>query len=75
MRRSHDHVYVEVQDDGVGFDTRILEGGGSIKDKYGLFSIQERLQNLGANMQVESSPGRGTKIVMTVPLQTEAETT
>jgi signal transduction histidine kinase len=75
MRQSHDRVYVEVQDDGVGFDTRILEGEGSIKDKYGLFSIRERLHNLGANIQVESSPGRGTKIMMTVPLLTEAETT
>jgi signal transduction histidine kinase len=74
LRGSDDHVYVEVQDDGIGFDLQLLEAEGSAKDRYGLFSIRERLYHLGANIQVESAPGRGTKIMMTVPLLTEAET-
>ncbi len=70
LRKSDDHVYIEVQDDGIGFNTHILEEDQTVLERFGLFSIRERLYHLGADIQLESAPGRGTKIVMTVPLLT-----
>ena len=66
-----DHVYVEVEDDGVGFDTDLLTPEGSGRKRFGLFSIRERLRYLGGHLQVESSPGGGTKVSMMTPLRTE----
>jgi signal transduction histidine kinase len=75
LRGSDDHVYIEVQDNGTGFDTGILEGKRPLKDRFGLLSIKERLQHLGGHTRVESSSGRGTKVCMWAPLRTETKNT
>ena len=51
-------VILEVKDDGRGFDftaARRRTGGG-----FGLFSIEERLRQLGGDMTVLTEPGGGT---------------
>jgi len=59
-----------VEDDGVGFipsklDSVLLQ---SKKGGFGLFNIKERLEYLGGNTNIKSSPGKGTCITLTVPL-------
>lgn len=58
-------VRLTVVDEGRGFDPGLLEArrGG-----FGLFSIRERLEPLGGDMQVDSAPGRGTRITLRLPL-------
>lgn len=68
MRREGMNLKVEVGDDGVGFqvpqtEPRRREGGG-----FGLFSIRERLRPLGGLLEVQSAPGAGTHVILTVPL-------
>jgi PAS domain S-box-containing protein len=75
LKRSDNQVQVEVQDDGVGFDTRLLSAQGSVKKGFGLLNIRERLHNLGGHMEVQSSPGGGTKVSITAPLPTETGNT
>ena len=54
-------------DHGEGFDpAAALER--SKDSAFGLFSIRERLGHLGGDMNVESSPGGGTTILLKVPL-------
>jgi two-component system sensor histidine kinase DegS len=58
-----DVVTIEVQDDGVGFDTsRVKEG------RFGLHGIRTRARLLGKSLHIESSPGQGTLIRATFPL-------
>jgi PAS domain S-box-containing protein len=69
IRREGEGVSIEVEDDGVGIkdmlrDPMLRSNGG-----FGLFSIRERLHYLGGQVQVESSPGRGTRVTLMVPLQ------
>jgi len=54
---------VTVEDEGVGFDPEADSRG------YGLLSIRERLNHLGGSIQIESSPGEGTRICLTVPVK------
>ena len=75
LRGNDDHVYIEVQDNGTGFDTSILEGKRPLRDRFGLLSIKERLQHLGGHTRIESSPGRGTKVCLWAPLRTERKDT
>jgi len=35
---------------------------------FGFFTIRERLKYMGASLQVESVMGKGTRVVVTVPL-------
>jgi len=51
---------VEIRDDGKG---GAAPGGGS-----GLVGLRDRVAAQGGSLQVESPPGAGTRIVMTLPL-------
>lgn len=57
---------VTVRDTGKGFDGKISlhahQSGG-----FGLFSIRERLKHIGGKLVINSSPGRGTRVIMVAP--------
>lgn len=52
---------LEIQDDGVGFDPVAIPA-----DRYGLTGMVERAELVGAELVVESEPGRGTQVRMEV---------
>lgn len=54
----------EVRDDGVGF---LPEGGPDDETHVGLRIMSERAEKVGATLDVVSTPGRGTSIVLTLP--------
>lgn len=58
LDRRPDHVLLIVEDDGEGFDPAARTQG------FGLLGMQERAALVGANLQIESSPGRGTTILV-----------
>ncbi len=47
-----------VEDQGVGFDPASLSRESGSGDRFGLFSIRERLELLGGGMKIDSAPGR-----------------
>ncbi len=53
-----------IGDDGVGFDVANLSG----TDTVGLDAMRERAATLGGTCRVESLPGRGTRVIVNVPL-------
>ena len=59
---------VSVQDDGVGFDPLATFQNGKQQGGFGLFSIQERMSDLGRALEIDSDPGKGCMAVLTVPL-------
>jgi len=58
---------INVSDDGVGFDENLILKKLK-KQAYGLFSIQERMSDLGGSMTIDSKPGIGTKVILLIPL-------
>lgn len=56
-------VRVSVDDNGKGFDPDVVHRGNSL----GLKLIRERAEMLGGNFEVDSSVGKGARIVFTVP--------
>ncbi len=68
VRQGAGHLEVGVEDDGRGFaatkaGTRPDLGGG-----FGLFSVREQLRNLGGELTVDSGPGRGTRVILSIPV-------
>jgi len=53
---------MKVQDDGVGFDVEKVDDGGGM----GIRGIKERVQRMNGRLYVESTPQKGTIIVVTV---------
>jgi signal transduction histidine kinase len=56
-------IELSIADNGVGFDVAAVWGKG-----LGLVSIGERLEVIGGTFEVRSSPGSGTRLVLSVPL-------
>lgn len=56
------HVAVEVQDDGVGFDALVSRAG-----RHGLSGMQFRAESLGGSMSVMSIPGSGSTLKIEFP--------
>jgi signal transduction histidine kinase len=61
-----------VADDGVGFNTVTLQAPGGNSGGLGLAGIRERLGPLGGTLDISSTPGAGTRVSVTVPLESEA---
>jgi signal transduction histidine kinase len=57
---------LEVRDDGHGFDPEAVQLGN------GLVGMRERAAALGADLQIESAPGKGTLVRLEVPKTGEA---
>ena len=58
LTMSEDTVALSITDNGQGFDTSQRGRMG-----VGLLSMQERMKALGGDVQVESTPGKGTTVV------------
>ncbi|MEX0745231.1 MAG: ATP-binding protein [Phycisphaeraceae bacterium] len=63
------HLQIIVADRGKGFDVEQAhkeqhEGGG-----FGLFSIRQRLEVMGGEMDIWSQPGKGTRTTLLVPFR------
>jgi two-component system sensor histidine kinase UhpB len=59
---------VTVADDGIGFFLSSANRG------FGLTGIRERVKVLGGTCEIETEPGRGTRIVVVVPITAAVET-
>lgn len=59
-----------VRDDGRGFDAACWREDVARAGCAGLAGMSERIQLLGGAFEVDSRPGRGTRITATLPLQT-----
>ena len=57
---------LDVRDDGAGFAPE-ADGPGP-DGGLGLRGMRERVETLGGRLAVESAPGRGTTIAVTVPV-------
>lgn len=62
-----------ITDDGVGFEVdREPETGDVPTPSFGLLGMQERVRLLGGELQISSTPGAGTRVVVAIPLAGEA---
>ncbi len=66
LRHEDGMLHLTVRDSGVGFDLQTMSQNAS--EKFGLFSIRERMIAMGGVMDLDSRPGCGTTVVLRLPL-------
>src|SRR5262245_47488261 len=60
---------ITVEDDGKGFDARAAIEGPTTGKNLGLLGMQERARMLGGRFELESAPGKGTRVRIRIPLE------
>lgn len=68
LQRGTRSLCCSVQDDGVGFDVPTVLSGKEPRG-LGLVGIRERLNPLGGTLRINSAPGQGTQLLITIPME------
>lgn len=62
-----DRAIVTIEDDGLGFNVKEAISASHQRKTIGLSSLQEQIEMLGGQLDIDSSPGRGTRVEFWVP--------
>ncbi|MBC8100141.1 MAG: GAF domain-containing sensor histidine kinase [Armatimonadetes bacterium] len=68
--RKGEVILVRIADNGKGFD--MDAAAANERGSYGMINMRERAELLDGTLKVESSPGIGTTITVTIPIQDRA---
>ncbi|MCS5490816.1 ATP-binding protein [Algoriphagus sp. CAU 1643] len=62
MEKQEGERAIRISDDGIGFDTSLSSQGS------GMTNLRKRMETIGGNFQITSSPGQGTDIILSLPI-------
>ena len=63
---------LEVEDDGVGFDVNAVSRAYDKRSSLGMINLRERAELVNGILNLQSTPGKGTKVSVYLPLTEEA---
>jgi signal transduction histidine kinase/HAMP domain-containing protein len=66
---SSDQAVINISDDGIGFDPALVALSPETGHGLGLLGMSERLELVGGDFGINSVPGEGTRIDISVPLR------
>ncbi|PDV97249.1 GAF domain-containing sensor histidine kinase [Candidatus Chloroploca asiatica] len=70
LQRDGNNLIAVVQDDGIGFDLNEIMRSYEKRGSFGLLNIDERARLVNGTAELASTPGQGTKVTITVPINT-----
>ncbi|MCL6621245.1 MAG: PAS domain S-box protein [Syntrophobacterales bacterium] len=68
LDKRDNNLWIDIKDDGIGFDVADVLGKSGTMAGFGLFSIRERLGHMGAHLEISSRPQEGTTVRIRAPL-------
>ena len=68
-----EHLILEIEDNGKGFDPQQVFGHYTRRESLGLLTLQERVRRLGGRLEIHSEPGQGTRLVIYAPYEIEPQ--
>jgi PAS domain S-box-containing protein len=72
LRHGSHGVSLSVEDNGRGFDPGGVISSSNQEGGIGLLGMRERLELLGGRLEINSRPGRGTRLVACIPRRESA---
>jgi signal transduction histidine kinase len=70
IKRTKDNIDIKVEDDGCGADLASFSCDKPKVGGFGLFNTKSKIEYLGGEMLIESSPGSGTRVFIRAPIDT-----
>jgi len=67
LEYKEDQLLMRIKDDGVGFDVSKLTGVDERGRGSGVFGMKERVKLMGGSCSIESQPGQGTLVSVSIP--------
>lgn len=71
LKANKKQIQIEVIDQGSGFEVSKIGTPVDWRGGFGLFSVHERLKNLGGQLQIRSKSGEGTHFTLIAPYNTK----
>ena len=68
LARQAGMLRLSIRDDGPGFDPHEVARRAG-RSNWGLMSMRERAELIGARFSVASSPGHGTEVIISLPIE------
>ena len=69
LEHSSSQLRINIMDDGRGFDLeKLKESGHFAISGHGIFNMKERTAFINGNFELDSKPGKGTNINISIPL-------
>lgn len=65
----HGILKASIFDDGVGFDLKAVKTDGVEERGLGILGMRERATLVGGEVEIDSAPGSGTRLQVTIPLE------
>ncbi|MDX1520761.1 MAG: ATP-binding protein, partial [Anaerolineae bacterium] len=65
---NEDELTVVIKDDGNGFDVSKMKEGYDERGSLGMINMQERASGVNGILEIMSTEGTGTKIILKLPL-------
>ena len=62
-------VKIIIKDDGIGFDPEAATPKNRQDSGYGLFSVEERMFDMGGTFEIVSEPDKGCEAILTIPVR------
>lgn len=66
VSNNKENIIIRVEDHGAGFDVEAIKR--SVSFGFGLNTLSERMENFDGKFLIDSSPGKGTKIILMAPI-------
>ncbi|AET68124.1 signal transduction histidine kinase [Desulfosporosinus orientis DSM 765] len=63
---NHSQINITIIDDGIGFDTKLLD---NLFGHYGILGISERVRNMNGKIEIKSDRKSGTKLKIIIPIR------
>jgi signal transduction histidine kinase len=63
---------LEIQDDGIGFDVPAVTRSYDQRGSLGMVNLQDRTELVNGLLNVQSTPGKGTRVQVYIPMTEEA---
>ncbi len=63
---------LEIEDDGLGFDVAAMNKSYDKRGSLGMINLRERTELVNGLLNVDSAPGKGTRVQVYIPLTEEA---
>jgi signal transduction histidine kinase len=70
LRQTGNDMTIVVKDEGKGFDPKIVEARSvNIESGRGFFNMYERTEYVNGRLEIDSNPGKGTTVTLSVPMR------